>query len=62
MRADVQTPQIARLRREVLAQAGGEILEIGVRTGLNLGREKRNFGIIAEDRSWARSAGDSTGS
>ena len=50
MRDDVRTPQIARLRREVLAQAGGEILEIGLRMRLNLGREKRSFGSITEDR------------
>jgi hypothetical protein len=29
-------PQIARLRREVLSGAGGEILEIGFATGLKL--------------------------
>ena len=33
----MRTPRIERLRREVLAKANGEILEIGFGTGLNLG-------------------------
>ena len=33
----MRTPHIERLRREVLAKANGEILEIGFGTGLNLG-------------------------
>ena len=33
----MRTPRIERLRREVLAEANGEILEIGFGTGLNLG-------------------------
>ena len=32
----MRTPRIARLRRDVLAEANGEILEIGFGTGLNL--------------------------
>ena len=32
----LNTSQVAKLRREVLADAGGEILEIGFGTGLNL--------------------------
>jgi ubiquinone/menaquinone biosynthesis C-methylase UbiE len=32
----MRTPRIAQLRREVLAEADGEILEIGFGTGLNL--------------------------
>ncbi len=33
----MRNPRIERLRREVLAKANGEILEIGFGTGLNLG-------------------------
>ena len=33
----MRTPRIERFRREVLAKANGEILEIGFGTGLNLG-------------------------
>ena len=33
----MRAPHIARLRRDVLAGANGEILEIGFGTGLNLG-------------------------
>ena len=33
----MRTPHIEQLRREVLAKANGEILEIGFGTGLNLG-------------------------